>query len=193
MIRMLLAFVPVLAVVLLVIVAALPWQLVASDTALRPYDSATALAAISPQGVALALSLMPVAAIYFWSVRRPRLMPAIAAFACGLLLDVMTQGPLGVWPVVMLAAAMAGRHVRRAGVSIGWFRSAANMAGTLALAGVAAGVLMSLYQWSIMPGWPLVSAVCIIILTYPLLAGLLTLLDGLWPRTSNRSLFLRGD
>ena len=193
MIRMILAFVPVMAVVLLVIVAALPWQLVASDTGIRPFDTVSALAAISPQSVALALSLMPVAAIYFWSVRRPRLMPAIAAFACGLLLDVLTQGPLGVWPVAMLAAAIAGRHVRRAGLSIGFFRSAAHLAGTMALAGIVVGVLMSLYQWHIVQVWPQVCAVAIVTLAYPLLGGVLALLDGLWPKALNRSLFLRGD
>ena len=193
MIQIALAFVPVLAVLVLVVVAALPLQLVSIYSGAKADGLAVALSAIGPEGVALALSLMPVAAIYFWSARRPRLIPAIAAFACGLLLDVMTQGPLGVWPVAMLVAAMAGRQVRRADITIGWLRSAANLAGTLALCGAIIGLLMSLYQWSVVPVWPLVGAVGLAALIYPLLGGLLALLDGLWPKTPSRSLFLRGD
>lgn len=54
------------------------------------------------------LPLLPVAAIHFWSLRHPDLVPEWYVFATGLLLDVLTHGPLGYWPLVYLSAHVMG-------------------------------------------------------------------------------------
>jgi rod shape-determining protein MreD len=45
------------------------------------------------QGV---MPLLPLIALVFWSINRPDLMPAVAAFAIGLMQDVLSGAPLGV-------------------------------------------------------------------------------------------------
>jgi len=47
--------------------------------------------------------LLPVVAILYWVLRHPRLVPEWFAFAAGLCVDVLTNGPLGYWSLVYLA------------------------------------------------------------------------------------------
>ena len=170
---LLLAPVPVFVVLLLIIVAMIPWG--------------------GPDWVETALALIPVSAIYFWSLRRPRLMPALVVFALGLVLDVMTQGPLGVWTAAALVAGLAGRLARRSQQRIGWLRGAALVIITLAAATGLVTVMTSLYGWQLVAVRTVLEAFVGACLAYPLLAGLLSALDGLWPAAASRPLFLRGD
>jgi rod shape-determining protein MreD len=72
-----------------------------------------AVLAVLPWGAVdwarLALPLLPLSAIYFWSVRQPRTMSAGVAFLAGLFIDVMTHGPLGFWSLIYLVGAAIGR------------------------------------------------------------------------------------
>jgi rod shape-determining protein MreD len=43
-------------------------------------------------------------AIYYWTVYRPELLPFVAVFATGLLLDMLTGAPLGISSLVLLLA-----------------------------------------------------------------------------------------
>lgn len=78
------ALLPVASVVMLTIMAVLPWGVPVEDR--------------------FALPLLPVAAIYYWTSDRAAWLPEGAVFLSGLLLDVLTQGPLGYWALVYLAA-----------------------------------------------------------------------------------------
>lgn len=78
------AILPALSILALAVVALLPWS--GGDTA------------------RFALAMMPVLAIRFWSQRHPSAVPAVLAFATGLLLDVVSFGPLGFWALIALAA-----------------------------------------------------------------------------------------
>jgi rod shape-determining protein MreD len=71
----------------LALLAALPWGLPPDDRFFLP--------------------LLPVVAIHYWSLRHPGLVPEWYVFLAGLLLDVLTHGPLGYWPLVYLTAHMA--------------------------------------------------------------------------------------
>jgi len=57
------------------------------------------LSAIFDADVAPAFGLM---AIYFWAVQRPDVFPAYAVFSVGLLYDLLSAGPLGLWALVYL-------------------------------------------------------------------------------------------
>ena len=46
----------------------------------------------------------PLMAIYFWALNRPELMPPLAVFGLGLIQDLLTGGPLGLWALVYLVA-----------------------------------------------------------------------------------------
>jgi len=57
------------------------------------------LSAIFDADVAPAFGLM---AIYFWAVQRPDVFPVYAVFSVGLLYDLLSAGPLGLWALVYL-------------------------------------------------------------------------------------------
>lgn len=42
-------------------------------------------------------------AIYYWGVVRPEMFPPVAVFAVGLILDLMSGGPIGLWAFVYVA------------------------------------------------------------------------------------------
>ena len=118
---------------------------------------------------------------------------AVLVFALGLVLDVMTQGPLGVWTAAALLAGLAGRLARRSQQRIGWLRGAALVIITLAAATGLVTVMTSLYGWQLVAVRTVLEAFVGACLAYPLLASLLSALDGLWPAAASRPLFLRGD
>jgi len=74
---------PVLWLSVLAIVAILPWGLPWEDRFVLP--------------------LLPIVAIYYWTLDRDAWLPEWLVFLAGLLLDVLTQGPLGYWALVYLA------------------------------------------------------------------------------------------
>lgn len=51
--------------------------------------------------VMLALAFI---AIYYWAVARPELLPPMAVFAIGLVFDLLSAGPIGLWAFVYLLA-----------------------------------------------------------------------------------------
>ena len=61
-------------------------------------------------GIAPAL---PVTAVYFWSIYRPQLIPSAVVFAIGLLVDLLSATPLGVYALVLLAVRLAVTSQRR--------------------------------------------------------------------------------
>lgn len=67
---------------LLVIVGQIPWHL---------------------PGLARVAPLLPLTAIYHWTIHRPDLLPAHAVFCFGLLVDLLSGGPVGVNTLVFLS------------------------------------------------------------------------------------------
>jgi len=58
-----------------------------------------------PVGRIFGLPQMPafaLMAIYYWAVVRPEMFPAYAVFAVGLLSDLLSNGPIGLWAFVYL-------------------------------------------------------------------------------------------
>ncbi len=51
----------------------------------------------------VATPLIPLVVVYFWSLYSPGHLPAASIFAIGLLQDLLSGGPLGLWPAVYLA------------------------------------------------------------------------------------------
>ena len=78
------SLVPITTVAVLTLVAIMPWGLPAEDRFVLP--------------------LFPVVAIYYWTLDRESWLPEWAVFLAGLLLDVLTQGPLGYWALIYLVA-----------------------------------------------------------------------------------------
>ena len=120
-------------------------------------------------------------------------MPALAIGTLGLMLDVMTQGPLGIWAVAGLVAGLAGRLARQANMRAGWLRASLWSIATLAAVTLVMALMTSLYALQIVAWRPIVEAFLAACLVYPVLAAMLSIIDRLWPAPAGRMLFLRGD
>lgn len=51
----------------------------------------------------IATPLIPLVVVYFWSLYSPGHLPAASVFAIGFVQDLLSGGPLGLWPAVYLA------------------------------------------------------------------------------------------
>lgn len=117
------------------------------------------LAAVIPiriPGVGSVAPLWPLIAVGFWSLARPDLFPAAAAFAIGLLYDALSGAPIGVHAAVFVLAYAAVSSQRRffhgKPFSLVWLGFALVLAGSLA----AAWLLTSLWNATLMPARALV-------------------------------------
>lgn len=154
---------------------------------------AVTFASVLPWGIHLSmefrflLPLVPYMLIHAWVMDRPRLMPEWFVFAIGILVDVLTHGPLGYWALVYLvgfAGAVLARNVARGGAMPRW----ASLAATLIVLGVV--------QWAVMSGFmlrradwrPIAIATCVAIGCYPIIALLLTPLLRIGARRENPTL-----
>lgn len=163
--------IPGASVVLLTLLAALPWGLSSETRFLFP--------------------LLPYTAIHFWAVRRPTLMPEWLVFLAGLATDVLTHGPLGFWSLVFLLGLVLA-HVfptswHGGGTVVRWL----HFCVTLVLLAVAQWVIATAFFMSPIEWRPFASGALFAVLAYPVLALLLKPCDRLWP-TSAHARFERG-
>lgn len=125
---------PASSLVLVTLIAALPWGLTGELRYLLPF--------------------LPYGVIHFWQERRPQAMPEWLVFLAGLVTDALSYGPLGYWSLVFLAGY--GLSGLLAGV-----RGRSRMLGVLAFAPTGAGVLAvawtvgSLYHLQSLEVWPI--------------------------------------
>jgi rod shape-determining protein MreD len=155
---------PAVSVALVTLLAALPWGL--------------------PSEARFLLPLLPYAAIHFWAVRRPALMPEWLVFMSGLAADVLTHGPLGFWSLVYLLGYMLVQVLRdfnRWGAAGRWLQ----FCTTIALLAFVQWLVASVYFMSAADWKPLVRSAAAICMLYPLLGLLLRPLNRLWPRADD--------
>jgi len=87
---------PSLVLFLAVVVAAVPWAL--------------------PAAAGFILPLLLIIFVFLLTIQRKRVLPAITVFAAGLLMDVLTAGPLGYWAIIfLLTHTLANTYAKRAG------------------------------------------------------------------------------
>lgn len=118
----------------------------------------------------VATPLIPLVVIYFWSLYSPGHLPAASVFAIGLIQDLLSGGPLGLWPAVYLAVQYVaisqqsyflGREVHV--VWMGFAVAAASVSIILWL-------FMSLLSGALLPIGGLVLQMLTTIAVYPLFA-----------------------
>ena len=154
----------------------------------------TVLSAL-PWGVAaesrFVLPLLPVVAIHYWVLRdEADMVPEWFVFLCGLLLDVLTNGPLGFWSLIYLLAFALAR------LSTGWAREGVMARWLLLLAALAllsfcAWIISSLYAVDVADWRPFAWGAVAAGLAHPLLA-LVLLGSRSGRRRRNNDLFERG-
>ena len=122
--------------------------------------------------------ILTLAAVYYWAIYRPDLMPAGLAFALGLLHDILTGGPPGLTALVLLFVCGACGTQRRAVVGksfmIGWI-------GFVLIAAVAyfvAWLLACLYYLHPLELTPIAGQFLVSVLLYPPVAHVFSLTQG---------------
>lgn len=141
---------------------------------------ALTLVAAAPWGIGahtrFLLPLLPLLAIVHMTIRSPDAMPAGLVFAGGLVLDVLTHGPLGYWALAFLAGHLAALNLSQQARET----LPRRMLWTTAVLSVVVLVewaVSSLYFMQLAPWRPIAGAALAAALIYPLLA---LVLDGLF-------------
>lgn len=114
--------------------------------------------------------LLPLVVVYFWSLYSPGHLPAASVFSIGLLQDLLSGGPLGLWPAVYLVVQhvaisqqsyFLGREIR-----VVWLGFAVAAAGVSLIL----WLFMSLMSATLLPigdlAWQMVTTTAV----YPLFA-----------------------
>lgn len=156
--------VPALSVLVLAVLAVLPWGLPADGRFVLPF--------------------LPVIAIHYWSSRHPGRLSPLIPFAAGLLVDVLSNGPLGYWPLLYLTSALLAGEVVGAPGPGSAARSGLFVAALMVLVAAAWGV-SSLYDFAVADWRPFAWAAWVTALAYPPVAAVLGLLDPEPLRPSN--------
>lgn len=148
---------PAISVALLTLLSALPWGL--------------------PPEIRFVLPLIPIIGIHFWITRAQGLLSEWFVFACGLLLDVLTNGPLGFWSGMYLLAfvfsTLAGPRARQ--LPLGGWATFVLIASVLA---VTEWAVSSVYYLELADWRPLAVAAFAAVVLYPPVAFLLAVLVG---------------
>ena len=154
-----------------------------------------ALLAVLPFGademVRYAVSFLPLMVIQYWSARRPALVPVPLIFGVGLIIDVLTHGPVGYWALLaMIAASSASLETLLMGRSTAIGRALLFAVAMLTAASVAWAVAF-VYTGTAVTSRPFLGAALTAICLYPVMALGLMVIDRLW-ETPRAQLFVRG-
>ncbi len=152
--------VPALTILLLVLLAVLPWGFPSSSRFVLPF--------------------LPCIAIHFWVASHDDALPEWVVFAAGLSVDVLTNGPLGYWSFIYLltfALALQSRHLPGGGAGLHWLTFVTGLAITV----ITAWALSSLYFLEFADWQAFAVAAMAAGIAYPIVALVLRALDSLVP------------
>ena len=117
-------------------------------------------------------------ALYTWAVHRPDLFSARAAFALGLLADLLAQTPFGLWTLLFLVThnlLLRQRHLFQSFFMLWW-----GFAVTALMNAFLAAFALWAFASVLIAPIPLLLSVGIGIALYPLIGGLLMQLQRRW-------------
>ncbi len=109
------------------------------------------------------LALMPV---YFWCLVRPDLMPPAVAFAIGVLQDLFSGGPPGVWAASFVAAYALVDRERDSFAGLSGVGAILGFAAAMLVATGAAYVIVAIYYASLPPLSPFVVQISLSMIFY---------------------------
>ncbi|MFN4311896.1 MAG: rod shape-determining protein MreD [Ferrovibrio sp.] len=123
-------------------------------------------------------------AVFYWSIFRSDLMTMTGAFAIGLLLDLLSGGPLGLNALVLLLAHELGVSQRRVFLGSSFLVNWAAFALVIAAVLPVCWALISLLHWQMLPVTPLVAQLLLSLALYPAVYWLLSRLERRWLRAA---------
>lgn len=142
--------VPTVVLLLAVVVAAVPW--------------------VVPSQASFVLPLLLIIVVFLLTLQRKRQLPSLSVFAAGVLMDVLTAGPLGYWAILFLLTHMLAVFYR-ARVGRGQFAALwLVFAGTATIAAAAGWALASLYFVRIIDWQPMLIGGAVAVALFPFAA-----------------------
>ena len=134
------------------------------------------LVGIIPAGIpgfSMVSPLLSVAAVFFWVISRPNLMPPAVVFGVGLLQDVLSGGPIGLWALTLLIVQYLSLSQRRFVIGqtfgLGWVGLSAVVIGAAGLIWLGACI----YYGVLFSAVPVLIQAALTILVYPAMAWIL--------------------
>jgi rod shape-determining protein MreD len=127
-----------------------------------------------PFGLPGQAELRPVyamACVFFWSLYRPSSLPAPAVALTGLLLDLLSLSPFGLWAVLLLLLQGATLAARRSLIPQGFFLTWAVFSAFAAALATLAWAAQSALTLAVLPICPLAVEYLLVVGLYPALAG----------------------
>lgn len=157
------ALLPILSSVALVMLGLLPIGLPHFDT------------------VAPSFALM---AVFYWSIFRSDLMTMVGAFLIGLLLDLLTGGPLGLNALILVIIHELGVSQRRVFLGSSFLVNWTAFALVIGAVAPLSWALISLLHWRLLPTAPVLAQVLLSLGLYPGVYWVLSRLERRWLRSS---------
>jgi rod shape-determining protein MreD len=108
-------------------------------------------------------ALMPV---YFWGLVRPDLMPVWAAFAIGIVEDLLCGGPPGIWGAAFVACYIFVDRQRDSLAGLTGYGAVLGFAVAMLVAAGSAFVIVALYYWRVPPVQPLMADIAVNVVWY---------------------------
>jgi rod shape-determining protein MreD len=109
------------------------------------------------------LGLMP---IYFWCLVRPDLMPPFWAFFIGVLEDLLSGGPPGVWALAFVVTYAAIDRQRDAFAGLSGLGAILGFATAAAIACATAYSVVAIYYWRVPPFAPVMGELAMSVVCY---------------------------
>ena len=109
------------------------------------------------------LALMP---IYFWCLVRPDLMPPFAVFVIGVMEDLLSGGPAGVWTFSFIAAYAVVNQERDSFAGLSGVGAILGFAAAMLVAGAAAYSIIAIYYWHLPPVAPIIVEIVVSVIVY---------------------------
>lgn len=142
--------VPSLVLFLAVVVAAVPWVL--------------------PSHASFILPLLLIIIVYVLTLQRRQVLPSLSVFAAGLLMDILTAGPLGYWAFIFLLthtlAALYAKRDSKPGFGMLWLVFGA----TAVVTSISGWALASLYFVRVIDWQPMLIGGAVAVALFPLVA-----------------------
>ncbi len=141
---------PSIFLLLAVFVAAVPWAI--------------------PSEASFILPLLLIIFVFVLTLQRRRVLPSLSVFIAGLLMDILTAGPLGYWAIIFLLthtlAALYAKRNTHPGFGMLWLAFAA----TAVLASISGWALASLYFVRLIDWQPMLIGSAVTVALFPLVA-----------------------
>ena len=110
------------------------------------------------------------AAIFFWAMYRPDLMPVLLAFVIGLFFDLVSGTPLAVWAIISTVVAILAHYQTRTVPTTSFFMAWIAFAMVAVAACLSAWIMVCIARLAIVPFSPVAVQAGLLVAMYPALA-----------------------